>query len=196
MLNFDDGKLTSVDEERDLQSEGDRRRNSNRMETSDDSPQGFQSDSPKAEGRNIQIDGAVTSSILVTGNDNQITINAPPAEGTPREATLNLLSSQIETLSADLSEEKAIRLEELREQFRPGAMQQAYEAVEALYRSANWATFSATLRASTLRALALMTLSLKCQNGIAEARTAWQYESRARYATSHNHQHTYARATC
>src|SRR5690242_20223709 len=132
MLNFDDGKLTSVDE-RKRPTERRRRRNSNRMETSDDSPQGFQSDSPKAEGRNIQIDGAVTSSILVTGNDNQITINAAPAEGTPREATLNLLSSQIETLSADLSEEKAIRLEELREQFRAGAMQEAYEAVEALY---------------------------------------------------------------
>ena len=176
MLDFDDNcrKLTSMNEEKDPQSEGDLVRDANRMETSDESPQEFQDDSPKADSRNIQIVGAVTSSILVTGNDNQITINTVPAEGTPagtpREATLNLLSSQIETLSADLSEEKAIKLEELREQFREGAKQQAYEAVEALYRSANWATFSATLRASTLRALAVMTLSLKGQNGIAEAR--------------------------
>jgi hypothetical protein len=130
-------------------------------------------DNSKADGRSIQVAGAVTSSILVTGNDNQITINAGPADvtshGTPGEATLNLLSSQIETLSADLSEEKAIHLEELRELFREGAMEEAYEAVLEMHRSPNWVTLSATLRASALRALATMTLSLKGKNGVAEA---------------------------
>lgn len=126
------------------------------------------------DSRNIQVVGDVSASILVSGDENQITINVGPADATPQgtsgEATLSLLSFQLETLSADLSEEKAIKLEELREQFREGTMQQAYDAVVALYRSENWATFSATLRASTLRALATMTLSLKGKDGIAEAR--------------------------
>ncbi len=174
MLDFADRVwqevLVSMNEEKDQQMELDRRRNTNRMEASEDSSVGSESESPAAQGRNIQIVGEVKSSVLVTGNDNQITINAAPTQGPLGDATLNLLSSQLETLSADLSEEKAIRLEELREQFREGAMQQAYDEVQALYRSANWATFSATLRASILRVLATMTLSLKGENGIAEAR--------------------------
>src|SRR5688572_756557 len=69
-----------------------------------------------ADGRNIRVNGAVTSSVLVTGNNNRITINADSAgasaHGTLGEVTLNLLTSQIETLSAELSGEKAIHLEE------------------------------------------------------------------------------------
>lgn len=159
-----------MNEEEDQRHESEQGRNTNRMGASEDSSAGYEIESPVAQGRNIQIVGEVTSSVLVTGNDNQITINVAPAQGAIGDATLNLLSSQIETLSADLSEEKAIRVEELREQFREGAMQQAYDEVQALYRSANWATFSATLRASSLRALATMTLSLKGKNGIGEAR--------------------------
>jgi hypothetical protein len=124
-------------------------------------------------GGDIQIAGAVTSSILVTGSGNDITINVPPTDlglaGVAGDVTLSLLADHIETLSADLSEEKAKHLEEFRELFREGVMEEAYAAVLAMWRSPNWATFSATVRASVLRALATMTLSLKGREGLTEA---------------------------
>ena len=129
-------------------------------------------DSSTSGGRNIDVVGNVMSSVLVTGNGNQITIGAGPSDitsPTVGEATFNLLNSQIETLSAELSEEKAVQLKELREQFREGAMDQAYESVREIHHSPTWVTLSATVRASILRALATMTLSLKGKSGVAEA---------------------------
>lgn len=134
--------------------------------------QATESDS-RNEGRNIQVAGDVSGSVLVSGNDNQISINvAAAAAASPEtmgEATFSLFSAQIETLSADLSQEKSTKLEELRELFREGATRKAYEAVKELHESPTWVTLSPTLRASTLRALATMSLSLKSKDGVADA---------------------------
>lgn len=88
-----------------------------------------------------------------------------PAHG----AALNVLSSQLESASSDLSDEKLDRLEDLRELFREGAFNEAYEGVRQFRKSPNWNVFSGRLRAAVLRALATMTLSLKKAGGVAEA---------------------------
>jgi hypothetical protein len=87
----------------------------------------------------------------------------------PQGAALNVLSSQLESVSTDLSDEKLERLEELRELFREGAYKEAYEGVWQFRQSPNWAAFSGHLRAAVLRALATMTLSLKKTQGVPEA---------------------------
>lgn len=125
------------------------------------------------EGRGVKIAGDVDRSVIVTGDNNQITINPSPSDAASLElsrgATFNVLSSQLESLSSELSDEKSERLEELRELFREGAMKDAYEGVLQFRRSPNWAAFSNRLRAMVLRAQATMCLSLKKADGVAEA---------------------------
>lgn len=93
--------------------------------------------------------------------------STPPEPSHP--AAINVLSSQLESVSSDLSDEKLEKLDELRELFREGAFQDAHEGVRQFRRSTNWASFSGRLRATVLRALASMTLSLKKADGVAEA---------------------------
>jgi len=159
---------TNTPSERDLAS-----RREERERSEGDSISAADDGNRHSGGGHIQIAGAVTSSILVTGSGNDITINVPPTDvglaGGSGDVTLSLLAEHIETLSADLSEEKTKHLEDFRELFREGVMDEAYAAVLAMWRSPNWATLSATLRASVLRALATMTLSLKGPGGVKEA---------------------------
>jgi nucleoside phosphorylase len=134
------------------------------------------------KGRSVQIAGDVNRSVIVTGDNNQITISSNPNEITPPEplygAALNVLSSQLDSVASDLSEEKSDKLEELRELFREGSTRDAYEGVQKLRQSQNWSTFSNRLRAATLRALATMTLSLKGASGVAEAEAVAEDASR------------------
>jgi len=91
----------------------------------------------------------------------------PP--GPAYQATLNVLSSQLDSVSSELSDEKLNKLEELRELFREGEFNEAYESVKQYRQSPNWNALSERLRAAVLRALATMTLSLKKAGGVAEA---------------------------
>jgi tetratricopeptide (TPR) repeat protein len=108
-----------------------------------------------------------------TPQNNQVTINPNPTDIKPLEPSRGapniVLSSLLDSVSSDLSEEKSDKLEELRELFREGSTKDAYEGVQNLRRSQNWLAFSSRLRAATLRALATMTLSIKGRSGIAEA---------------------------
>jgi hypothetical protein len=94
-------------------------------------------------------------------------LTTPP--GPAYQATLNVLSSQLDSVSSELSDEKLDKLEELRELFREGEFNEAYESVKQYRQSPNWNALSERLRAAVLRALATMTLSLKKADGVAEA---------------------------
>jgi hypothetical protein len=98
----------------------------------------------------------------------QIAARSAPPEPANR-TTLNVLSYQLESVSSELSDEKLEKLGELRELFREGNFQDAYEGVRQFRLSSNWASFSDRLRATVLRALASMTLSFKGEGGVAEA---------------------------
>jgi DNA-binding FrmR family transcriptional regulator len=98
----------------------------------------------------------------------QIAASATPPELTNR-TTLNVLSYQLDSVSSELSDEKLEKLQDLRELFREGAFQDAYESVRQFRQSANWVSFSDGLRAAVLRALASMTLSLKGAGGVVDA---------------------------
>jgi nucleoside phosphorylase/tetratricopeptide (TPR) repeat protein len=132
-------------------------------------------------GRNIQIDGDVNNSVIVSGDYNQITINSNPTALTPTEpgygTTFNVVSSQLDSVARELSDDKSDKLEELRESFREGSTKDAYDGVQKLRQSSNWPAFSNRLRAAILRALAVMTLSLKGTNGITEAEAIAQEAS-------------------
>lgn len=136
-------------------------------------PAGVIPDHGPAGDGGVRVAGGVNRSVIVSGSNNQITINAAPTDATspdtPHGAALNVLSSQLESVSSELSDEKLDKLEELRELFREGTSKEAYEGVWQYRRSANWAAFSGRLRAAVLRALATMTLSLKKASGVTEA---------------------------
>jgi nucleoside phosphorylase/tetratricopeptide (TPR) repeat protein len=125
------------------------------------------------EGGSIRVAGDVDRSVIVSGSNNQITINAAPTEGTSPDMShrvaVNVLSAQLESVSSELSDEKLDKLEELRELFREGEFNDAYEGVRQFRQSPNWNAMSEGLRAAVLRALAIMTLSFKKLDGIAEA---------------------------
>lgn len=116
---------------------------------------------------------ALLEATPATTSANQTNISAAQTDATlpspSHGAALNVLSSQLDSVSSDLSDEKLEKLEELRELFREGAFKEAYEGVWRFRQSSNWAAFSSNLRAGVLRALAAMTLSLKKADGVAEA---------------------------
>lgn len=116
---------------------------------------------------------ALLDATPATTSANQINVNQAQTGATLPDsrpgAALNVLSSQLESVSSDLSDAKLDKLEELRELFREGAFKEAYEGVREFRQSPNWAAFSGRLRAAVLRALATMTLSLKKAEGVAEA---------------------------
>lgn len=120
------------------------------------------------EERNISIGGNVSQSNLHTGDIN-ISLNLSTQDLT-NPITLNLITPDISLLSSELSREKAGKLEQLREQFREGDLQEAYIGVQELRKSENWNNFEKPLQASTLRALASMTLAVNGIAGIDEAK--------------------------
>jgi hypothetical protein len=72
------------------------------------------------------------------------------------ELTLGAVSAELERVSSALSEEKAAKLEEIRELDRKGQVRSAYVRVEALRQEENWKKniFTNTLKAQILRMLA------------------------------------------
>lgn len=130
--------------------------------------------------RSVAIAGGATNVTINTG-DTTI-INLPTSEIS--ELMRQVLESKIETLSSDLSKEKAERLELLLEKFREGQSEESFEAIRELRKSANWDTFEPALKASILRTLAQMTLILKNKDGVEEAKS---FAAEARKFNQSNH---------
>lgn len=77
-------------------------------------------------------------------------------------------SSQLGKLISLLSQEKAARIDELREKFNEGKVRDAYELIQSMQLDPNWETLSSSVRAKALRAMAFFTLDL--ENDVAKAK--------------------------
>lgn len=77
-------------------------------------------------------------------------------------------SSQLEKLISLLSQEKATRIDELREKFNEGKVRDAYELIQSMQLDLHWETLSNSVRAKALRAMAFFTLDL--ENDVEKAR--------------------------
>jgi hypothetical protein len=116
--------------------------------------------------RSIAVGGSVSNSTIHTGD----VVYIYGQDNQSSSVVLNILSTKIENLSTDLSKEIAANLEELREKFRAGLFDEGFEGVQLLRNSSNWDSFEPELRSSILRALASMTLALRGNDGLSEAR--------------------------
>jgi hypothetical protein len=132
-----------------------------------------------------ETNAIITSQEIVTsdgverdsGKEGQQSDNSPGAELTlsretqppPLEATFDLLSSQIRTFSTELSREKAMRLEEIRELYRRGQRREAYEQMREFRNNQSWPMLEGQLRALALRVLAVMTVGVERTRGLTEA---------------------------
>ncbi|MHC5739507.1 HTH domain-containing protein [Nostoc sp.] len=85
------------------------------------------------------------------------------------ELTFGVISSKLERLSSDLSKTKAKQLEDYRELYRQGHLQQAYACLEALRRDENWDVFDKPLQAQILQSLSGYFLSV--EKSIEKAKT-------------------------
>jgi nucleoside phosphorylase/tetratricopeptide (TPR) repeat protein len=123
----------------------------------------------------VEVDCDVNNGIIINGDLNHVTIHSTPGGGrlsAPMTGvTFDILNFQFESIASDLSDEKRAKLEELRELFREGFVSEAYEGVQALRHSQNWAAFGPNLRAMILRVLASMTLGLKRIGSVEQAIT-------------------------
>ena len=85
------------------------------------------------------------------------------------ELTFGVISSKLERLSSELSKTKAKQLEEYRELYRQGNLQQAYTCLEALRRDENWDVFDKPLKAQILQSISGYSLSV--EHNIEKAKT-------------------------
>lgn len=85
------------------------------------------------------------------------------------ELTFGVISSKLERLSSDLSKTKAKQLEEYRELYRQGHLQQAYACLQALRGDENWDVFDKPLQAQILQSMSGYFLSV--EQNIEKAKT-------------------------
>jgi hypothetical protein len=116
--------------------------------------------------KSVSIGGNVSQSTINTGDNYNFYVQ----ENQPSPLIRNILESKIENLSTELSQKVAANLEDLREKFREGNSGEAFEGIRLLRNSTNWDAFEPELRAAILRALASMTLAMKGDDAVAEAR--------------------------
>jgi tetratricopeptide (TPR) repeat protein len=116
--------------------------------------------------KSVSIAGNVSQSTIHTGD----IYNFYEQENQTSPLIRNILESKIENLSTELSQKVAANLEDLREKFREGNSGEAFEGIRLLRNSSNWDAFEPELRASILRALSSMTLAMKGDDAVAEAR--------------------------
>jgi hypothetical protein len=76
------------------------------------------------------------------------------------ELALTAVSADLDRVSSELSEEKAAKLEEIRELDRKGQMRSAYARVEALRQGENWRIYTKPLQAQILRMLARYVIAI------------------------------------
>jgi hypothetical protein len=86
-------------------------------------------------------------------------LNVPATAGL--QMTLTLVSSQVETLSAELSQASAERLERIRELSREGKTAEAYQQIQGMRQGRAWEILDKTLQARILRVMASLALNAK-----------------------------------
>ncbi len=77
------------------------------------------------------------------------------------QLAFGVLSSKIGHLSSELSKEKAKQLDEFRELYRQGFLQQAFACLEALRHDSNWDVFEKPLQVQILQSLSSYVLSVE-----------------------------------
>lgn len=116
--------------------------------------------------RSVSVGGNVSQSTIHTGDN----IYIYGQENQTSTVIRNILGSKIENLSTELSQKVAANLEDLREKFREGDSDEAFEGIRLLRNSTNWDAFEPELRVAILRALASMSLAMRGSDAVAEAR--------------------------
>ncbi|MBW4547892.1 MAG: hypothetical protein KME25_26120 [Symplocastrum torsivum CPER-KK1] len=84
-----------------------------------------------------------------------------PENSQETQLAFGVLSSKIGHLSSELSKEKAKQLDEFRELYRQGYLQQAFTCLEALRHDSNWDVFEKPLQAQILQSLSSYVLSVE-----------------------------------
>lgn len=84
-----------------------------------------------------------------------------PENSQETQLAFGVLSSKIGHLSSELSKERAKQLDEFRELYRQGYLQQAFACLEALRHDSNWDVFEKPLQAQILQSLSSYVLSVE-----------------------------------
>jgi hypothetical protein len=124
-------------------------------------------------GRDKLATGNIENSAVAIGTGASATSNnyninnynySPPYPQWPNQRTLELaltaVSADLERVSSELSEEKAAKLEKIRELDRKGQVRTAYERTKALRQGENWRIYTPTLQAQILRMLARYAIAI------------------------------------
>jgi hypothetical protein len=84
-----------------------------------------------------------------------------PENSQETQLAFGVLSSKIGHLSSELSKEKAKQLDEFRELYRQGYLQQAFACLEALRHDSNWDVFEKPLQAQILQSISSYVLNVE-----------------------------------